>query len=732
MSLLMDALRKAEESKKQAEQQDKKPDETGLPASQEEPVGTATPDLEVSTSSIPDTQLEFEESPGARVDDGAVNVAESEDAALSTTKESKAPASDPLGESPAEPPQEIAAKEVGTKAAKQEATSATVALSLEPMDESAQSSARKHLDVSAAPDYSAESQLKSAGTAESKSEKAAELPSSASATKPSTSDNVQQDLEAAILRANTKFAGASKPKDAPDESRSTLRPAPTGHDYAVGKEPKLDEFSVSMPTGEQENSNVTSKPAAGSVASSSAASKNLENEGATATSEPGQVSINPQNTDAAQPGSKLKKPDQGISARSAPDRRAARSVFAAKRRGMRFRIRRSTKIWALQIAAVIALLGVGYVFFLATAPSNQFNVPTEYLSNTGSFSDDFINEDFVDDVTVAISVESELEPGVEPAIAQSAMGLQDQVMTAVIGEPETTTPATAAELSQALPAQAATLAVLDEEVIPAPQSATAEERVVTPEDASAGVVESAALATVAGAGTTSAPLDTASETENTTPVALPPGISFVRRESASTVDPMLRQAYEAYQRGELSIARALYQQVLEESPQQRDAMLGLAAIASANQDAVAAMQLYSGLLARDPSDSVARAGLLALRPAGSIADQEREFRRLMTQQGNVAAVVYAVGNFYATQRRWNEAQRYYFNALQLAKADELNGIPVNPDYAFNLAVSLERINQADAAGTYYQEAITFADSHAASFDLSIARSRLASLAEVGS
>lgn len=747
----MDALRKAEESKKQAEQEERKPEKTGLPELQEEPVGTAAPDAELSKTPIPDTELEFEENPEARTvtDTGTgaekEKVAEPETPVHSTTGQSTASASVPTGEIPAE---QTNAKEVGVEAAdqilqvdessdtqKQEETSAKVTLSLEPMDESTARSARKPLDVSAAPDYSAESQLKSAEVVTSKSDRAAALPSSATAAispAPPVSDNPQQALEAAMLRASSKFTGSSKPRDGADRDASASSSTPAEYSSAARSKPELGKPSVPASPGMQETGSVNPSINAGSTGGKTDAAKSLESKRTAAPAVPGKAAVNPGKTEPSKSSVKLQKPGQSISDRSAPDRRAARSVFAAKRKGKRLRIRRSTKIWALQIIAVIALLGVGYVFFYATTPSSDFNVPAEYLTNASSFTDEFANDEFTGEVESAVAVEFDPESGIEPAAVEAVAGLQDQVTTAVIGEPVTTTPAAADEPTQALPRETATVAVLDEEIASSRQATGVEVGGVSTRQATTEVSETASIATTTNMGVASTPADTETETETTAPAVTFSGINFVRRETVSTVDPMLRQAYEAYQRGELSNAQALYQQVLEETPQQRDAMLGLAAIASSNQDVMAAMQLYSGLLARDPSDSVARAGLLALRPAGNIADQEREFRRLLAQQGNVAAVVYAVGNFYAAQGRWNEAQRHYFNALQLAKADDLDGIPVNPDYAFNLAVSLERINQAEAASTYYQEAITFAVSHTASFDLSIARSRLASLAEVGS
>ena len=94
----------------------------------------------------------------------------------------------------------------------------------------------------------------------------------------------------------------------------------------------------------------------------------------------------------------------------------------------------------------------------------------------------------------------------------------------------------------------------------------------------------------------------------------------------------------------------------------------------------------------------------------------------------IAALSYAYGNFLASNQRWPAAQQAYFRALQLAKTDSANGGLVNPDYAFNLAVSLEHLNQSEPAQNYYREALSLSANHPASFDLAAVRSRLASMA----
>jgi len=187
------------------------------------------------------------------------------------------------------------------------------------------------------------------------------------------------------------------------------------------------------------------------------------------------------------------------------------------------------------------------------------------------------------------------------------------------------------------------------------------------------------------------------------------------------------RAYAAYQQGSLDQAEVLYRQTLVADPMQRDALLGLANITARNGNSTEALDLYSRLLARNPSDPIARVGLMELLPAGSPSEQEALLRRLLNEHPNVAALSYAYGNFLASNQRWPEAQRAYFRALQLAKSDAaLNGL-VNPDYAFNLAVSLEHLNQSEPAQNYYREALVYSANHPAGFDLTAARSRLANM-----
>jgi tetratricopeptide (TPR) repeat protein len=81
-----------------------------------------------------------------------------------------------------------------------------------------------------------------------------------------------------------------------------------------------------------------------------------------------------------------------------------------------------------------------------------------------------------------------------------------------------------------------------------------------------------------------------------------------------------------------------------------------------------------------------------------------------------APLLFALGNLYAQQGRWPDAQQQYFRAYSAA--------PDNPDYAYNLAIGLDRLNQGKLALTYYQRALALAQDRAAAFDRSALRIRI--------
>jgi Tfp pilus assembly protein PilF len=175
------------------------------------------------------------------------------------------------------------------------------------------------------------------------------------------------------------------------------------------------------------------------------------------------------------------------------------------------------------------------------------------------------------------------------------------------------------------------------------------------------------------------------------------GIS-VRRQPATLVpvDPILMQAYQALQQGDLALARNLYQQVLLAEPRSIDALLGLGAIAWKEGRIEEAGQHYQRVLELEPRNPYAQAGLIAIIGGADPQASESRLRQLIAREPS-AFLYFTLGNLYADQGQWPGAEQAYFQAYQLQ--------PDNPDYAFNLAVGLEHIGQIRPALDYYRKAL---------------------------
>jgi len=189
----------------------------------------------------------------------------------------------------------------------------------------------------------------------------------------------------------------------------------------------------------------------------------------------------------------------------------------------------------------------------------------------------------------------------------------------------------------------------------------------------------------------------------------------------SSVDPQIERAYQAFQRNDLAVAREGYQRVLSREPTSRDALLGLAAVSLRTGDLDSAESRYLRLLELDPRDTQAAANLIALHGQLDPVASESRLKTLIASQPEAAPLHFALGNQYAKQSRWTEAQEAYFKAYSVD--------PANADYAFNLAVSLDQLRQKKPALEYYQRALSLTERQAASFSRAQARTRAQELSK---
>lgn len=183
--------------------------------------------------------------------------------------------------------------------------------------------------------------------------------------------------------------------------------------------------------------------------------------------------------------------------------------------------------------------------------------------------------------------------------------------------------------------------------------------------------------------------------------------------------PVATDGYEAFQAGNLAGAQAAYDRSLRSDPRNADALHGRAAIALREGRIEDAEADFLRILENDPRNAEANAALVGLRGSGDPVAAESRIKSLLAQQPGAPALHFALGNLYARQSRWSEAQQAYFAALT-TDGD-------NPDYLFNLAVSLDQLHQPRLAADYYGKALKAADARHAAFDRSVAAKRLGEL-----
>ncbi len=201
------------------------------------------------------------------------------------------------------------------------------------------------------------------------------------------------------------------------------------------------------------------------------------------------------------------------------------------------------------------------------------------------------------------------------------------------------------------------------------------------------------------------------------------GVRISRRSKPDSVHAGVHEAYMAFQRGEDARARALYAEVMRQHPNNRNALLGLGAIAMRGGRYSEAIEHYARLLSINPRDAIAGAALINLNQRVPAGEGESHVKRLLAEDPEQPFLHFTLGNLYSRQGRWLEAQQAYFDAYRRDSE--------NADFAFNLAVSLDRLGKATTALSYYHRALTLAAERPVSFELSAARKRIERLTAGG-
>lgn len=181
------------------------------------------------------------------------------------------------------------------------------------------------------------------------------------------------------------------------------------------------------------------------------------------------------------------------------------------------------------------------------------------------------------------------------------------------------------------------------------------------------------------------------------PVQTEAGIHTLHRMTKTLDNTKVSNAYTAFQQGDIHTAQRLYTQVLQTEPANRDALLGLAGISLQQGHSAKAQYYYRRVLELYPQDKIGQIGLINTLSHSASEYSESQLKLLLKESPQASHIHFSLGNLYVRQGQWAQAQQAYFSAYQYNSQ--------HPDYAYNLAISLDQVNQPRLALSYYQKAL---------------------------
>ncbi|MEO5691872.1 MAG: tetratricopeptide repeat protein [Usitatibacter sp.] len=241
-------------------------------------------------------------------------------------------------------------------------------------------------------------------------------------------------------------------------------------------------------------------------------------------------------------------------------------------------------------------------------------------------------------------------------------------------------------------------------------------------------ISAPAVASLAPAAVPSPPRRQPQSTEDT--------VAQVLRESAGTPSvPPLRMdrtaqaprrvpaeisaGFDALRQGDLPAARRGYSAAMAIDPTNLDAHLGLATVEARSGNRTSAAMHYRKALELDPRNATALAGLTALGDFSRPEAIEARVRNDLAVNPESGPLHFTLGNVYASQGRWNEAQVEFFEAHRID--------PGSADVMFNLAVALDNLGQTRLAAGFYTRALEASRAQAPQFDPAAVARRLAEI-----
>jgi tetratricopeptide (TPR) repeat protein len=168
------------------------------------------------------------------------------------------------------------------------------------------------------------------------------------------------------------------------------------------------------------------------------------------------------------------------------------------------------------------------------------------------------------------------------------------------------------------------------------------------------------------------------------------------------ISSLLTSAWNSWHQGDVISAEKNYRNVLEKQPNNRDALIGMLAVTQLQPSTLLQTQEIAARL-RELYPQDAEVNALTARFVGASDAKESQETQLKNQlqiDPNNAATFYQLGIFYASEKRWSEAQAAFFKAVSLDVGQ--------PEYLANLAIAYDQLGKTKLALSSYQNALNAA------------------------
>jgi tetratricopeptide (TPR) repeat protein len=179
------------------------------------------------------------------------------------------------------------------------------------------------------------------------------------------------------------------------------------------------------------------------------------------------------------------------------------------------------------------------------------------------------------------------------------------------------------------------------------------------------------------------------------------GISISVHQPKPNINHMLESAYEALLAGNQEDAISLYRQVLDEQPENKLALFGLATTYHRAGQLQLARPLYGRLLAIDPNNEEGLNNFLVLLADESPQEALTEMKKLQETHPDFSPLPAQMAVIYEKGGDVENALKSMKHAIDLS--------PENIKYRYDMAIMLDRAGARAEAADYYQQLLTASD-----------------------